>query len=265
MQGRVISRTPAGSFPGRVGRGFTLIELLVVVAIIALLLAVLLPALARAREQAKQAACGVNTHQMALALSMYTVDNNYYPGHHLTFGRGDILWPVRLMRYTKKQHRTFWCPSAPPDTYWNGVDRIVHSVTSAGPDEFGSFAYGYNDWGVRETYAFDPPMLNLGLGGHINHPIDGEVKVDRVKRPSEMIAIADNESDGMWDTALDPYEEYEAPGDRHHKGANVVFCDSHAKWYLKDRLIERKIGMRQRWNNDFEAHEDLWLDGGPIP
>ena len=80
----------------------------------------------------------------------------------------------------------------------------------------------------------------------------------------EMIAIADNESDGEWDTALDPYETGEAPGDRHFKGANVVFCDGHARWYLQERLTERRIRMRQRWNNDFEAHVDAWGDGDPI-
>src|SRR5690554_4373938 len=55
--------------------GFTLIEVLVVVAIIALLVAILLPSLARAREQARGAACLSNLQQQGVGFSGYSVDN----------------------------------------------------------------------------------------------------------------------------------------------------------------------------------------------
>ncbi len=56
--------------------GFTLIELLVVIAIIAILAAILFPVFARAREKARQNTCLNNMRQIALAIQMYTQDNN---------------------------------------------------------------------------------------------------------------------------------------------------------------------------------------------
>src|SRR5437867_12323329 len=58
--------------------GFTLIELLVVIAIIAILAALLLPALARAKCRAHGISCMSNTHQLMVAIHLYTSDNNEY-------------------------------------------------------------------------------------------------------------------------------------------------------------------------------------------
>ena len=52
-------------------KGFTLIELLVVIAIIAILAALLMPALARAREEARKAACKSNEHAVGVAVTLY--------------------------------------------------------------------------------------------------------------------------------------------------------------------------------------------------
>ena len=60
-------------------KAFTLIELLVVIAIIAILAGMLMPALARARDEARKAACKGNEHNLGLSYTMYRSDFSNYP------------------------------------------------------------------------------------------------------------------------------------------------------------------------------------------
>ena len=81
-----------------------------------------------------------------------------------------------------------------------------------------------------------------------------------MKRPAEMIAIADSKTDGDWDTTIEPElrSDAEWPSRRHNGGAEVMFCDGHVVRRLQQKLIEPEDWMRRLWNNDYLPHREYW-------
>ena len=88
-----VGRAPAEP----VRPAFTLIELLVVIAIIAILAGLLLPALAGAKEKGLRMACINNNKQLALAMILYTDENEArmpWPNWANDYGPGWLYTPV---------------------------------------------------------------------------------------------------------------------------------------------------------------------------
>ena len=88
-----------------------------VIAIIAILAAMLLPALATAKEKAKRIQCLNNTHQMELAMNVYTTESK----DKLPVLVGDANWvwdlpdpAAQVMLSSGLQKKTFYCPSTAP-------------------------------------------------------------------------------------------------------------------------------------------------------
>jgi prepilin-type processing-associated H-X9-DG protein/prepilin-type N-terminal cleavage/methylation domain-containing protein len=241
-------------------RGFTLVELLVVIGIIALLIAILLPALGAARKQAYAVTCMSNLRQMGIAATMYINENKYYPGHvaRKSAGQEYAVWPTRLRRYMKAgaaggaNQGVFRCPTQDPSSFEWKVDDKTPPVADPSDTGYGyevgetlllrnsgHFSYGINDWGSHDPATqVDPSNTKFrGLGADLWNPAVSELKASQVKKAAEMIFIADNNPDGIWDFNIDPNDPKEAPGTIHKGGANVLWCDGHVTWHAQKELV----------------------------
>jgi len=96
---------------------FTLIELLSVVAIIALLLALSIVGLGKARAQSHQIVSKSNLRQLALGMSLFTVDNKgkfptVYADDPGYIGWDWTIWPYLGLTSTREKSRVFSDPTA---------------------------------------------------------------------------------------------------------------------------------------------------------
>ena len=261
-------------------RAFTLVELLVVIGIISLLIGILLPTLSGARVQATQLKCAANLRTIGQGLTMYVQTYGCYPGCQVWFGGISTgIWPVRLRPFTGGEQGVYYCPAQDPRCEWrrdpaSAVPRATALHTPYGYDlgepvigDGVYFSYAYNAHGTGNMPAPSSDE-HRGLGDTVNdrysrtHEKQREVRANRVKRPSEMIAILDGVADGVFDYLVQPNRGHNPrtwPGTIHKNGANVLFCDGHVTWYAqKDLLnIEGTSAPEQRmarmWNNNHES------------
>jgi prepilin-type N-terminal cleavage/methylation domain-containing protein/prepilin-type processing-associated H-X9-DG protein len=238
---------------------FTLLELLLVIAIIAVLAALLLPSLAGAKGAAKSLACKNNLHQLGIALAGYAHDYEYYPPDTPLRINPSLIgisaWPAHLLPYVSSNTTIYRCPATTPDYEWNS--NVIIPTGFEYPYNVGAytpFSYGYNTMGTARVGPW------LGLGG----AEEAETPAACINKPSEMIAIGDSNEDKVADGEIGFYKPASlslpphAPGVRHSRGANIVFCDDHVEWALQRKWVERKPEVACRWNIDNQPHPETW-------
>ncbi|HEY3397065.1 MAG TPA: prepilin-type N-terminal cleavage/methylation domain-containing protein [Armatimonadota bacterium] len=200
--------------------GFTLIELLVVIAIIAILAAILFPVFARARAKAQQSNCLSNVKQITLGFLMYTSDNNEKYPIQVSANPYDS-YQVWIDPYIKNMQ--IWrCPS--------------DATTGMQPDDLTQVPAYY-----RRSYAANG---NLVVGGTTPVATSAVISVAQCillgEAPQVKYDPSTVASGGTYDWCITNQSGtknywrnddawYEAIT-RHNNGANLGFCDGHAKW-----------------------------------
>jgi prepilin-type N-terminal cleavage/methylation domain-containing protein/prepilin-type processing-associated H-X9-DG protein len=211
-------------------KAFTLIELLVVVSIIALLVSILLPALGLAKELSKTVFCRTNLRSLGNGMVLYQGGNNglVVPSYNMTGtnggpdvpldGWGPILDRDKLIAGNRansgsllvcpcmkdiegmKDGQTGSDPDRPkgwmdwPNTR-NGTSNIPLTIPERGFNRILRVAYWINAFNpigsvtTVENDVFYTTSVGYGVGS--NGLYCTAMMADRIKRPQQLIALAD--------------------------------------------------------------------------
>ena len=208
-------------------RGFTLIELLVVVSIIALLIAILLPALGSARESAKVMNCLSNARQIAVAMSIYTDEQQErFPAHRsASLGADAWGWNDKLLEFGYvSTEDVFRCPTV---EYWesNKNPGTTIPVAVTGREGLDYIPYGYNSFWL----GYDP------YNGAAHPSGRNYTKRSDVKSPSDLMMVSDSQISlqDTWATSMwYPNRRagiLEGVSDIHDGKSNLSFADGHGE------------------------------------
>ena len=231
---------------------FTLIELLVLIAIIGILASLLLPALSSAKSHARTAACQSNLRQQGIAVQMYRDDFGFFPAATAVVQTDDnrryiLEFPYFLLPYVANANGVFRCPAARAEFAYNTNEIEVIDPASK------KRSYGAN---ILGTAHLSPTAFGLDFVPPLPE--------SAVVVPSSFIVLGDSQGDGWHDDSIGTtvrdvdWKTQQWPGDRHQKGANMLFADGHVERRSQRAWLKRDVSVRRLWNRDNEPHEETW-------
>src|SRR5437879_5509526 len=227
--------------------GFILIELLVVIAIIAILAAILFPVFAQAREKARQTSCLSNMKQLATAFMMYTQDyDERFPNSGLEAGCGGGPGGSLTAQDQQLGILSDWTPSGKIRTpishpLWKIANGALYPYTKnvqiyRCPSDFGVGARV--DGGI--SYAMNGYLSPFYAIAAIDYPARIALLVD--EGMGDTVGTISGEIDDNWFVSfwcgVSPCLGIESVTTVHSGGANLNYCDGHAKWVRRQALAD---------------------------
>ncbi|MDP2898391.1 MAG: prepilin-type N-terminal cleavage/methylation domain-containing protein [bacterium] len=225
-------------------KGFTLIELLVVIAILSILAALLLPAIQKAKQASTRAVCAGHLSQLGRAFATYISEyGGYMPafGGVIQFGWGKGAgWMDKLFPYV--------------DSNATGQGKSYpECATSPRVAVFQCPGDTMREGGTRNLSSY---ILNSRL---YTDSMTGSFDLQRLKFPTRVVVLYDKHlywhspsdadmTDEWGNSGFDGYGPgglwwYSGGGPRwpgpHSGGYNVLFADSHVRWFGK--LVEGQL------------------------
>ena len=254
----------------RTRNGFTLIELLVV-AIIAILAAILFPVFAQARSKARQASCLSNMKQIGVGIMMYAQDyDETLPGNTLlnTNGITDGRWPAPattahsaglseplgwMQPYDPANPGTYriWARDIQP--YIKNF-AVFHCPETKLRSQDGTCAAG---GGTCEVSG--PDAARAGNGNILLNGIAASKTLAAIPAPADTIfchevrnynRVAQEKPRGILVGGAVLYTNFtNAYYDAlHNGGAEILFCDGHAKWQKRSMIRFAQFGAPESLN-----------------
>lgn len=205
-------------------RGFTLIEVLVVITVISIIAAILFPVFAKVREKARQTTCLNNLKQLGIAMQMYADDSDgCFPGAQVSDGgHGN------------------------PYGNWAGVYNV------GGPcDPTKGQIYPYvknaevylcpSDRGIAAPLIDDSYAQMFPLSYTMNYLL-AHINMDCHSAPQDKVGLLLHEDrstiNGPGFASGSVVGINDEPSRIHSGGTCVIFCDSHARWYPYDVVVQ---------------------------